>query len=546
MPRGAGVRCAGFLSSDGAYIHCSREELAGRLRLVEGSNTYAHRAEGPCLCGAQHGAAPLLPRRDTAGGGTPRAALSATYNYQSAEGKLLFQVVRHADKSFRQRRPDGQGGWLWSLGEVARPLYRLPELLRALDAVVYVVEGEKDVDRLQAAGLTATCNPMGAGKWRPEHTAALAGRDVVILPDADAPGRAHGATIAAALSGVAARVRWLELAPARIDGYDVSDWLAEGHTPAELVALAAAAPEGGPPREPAESAEVARLRAQLAALEAENARLREESLAKERAALALDDALARVAGGDEPEAYRRLAHDHAKLAARHRNLLAILRDTAMSCTARVFACLVGEAADAFVPPPIVGATDPLPEPRMVRLGAVEQEAGVGARSASNLLRAAQARGHLRVRHETQREERRNGDASYHTHVYISSGYGIPDQEAAAAEKKREAAARQRMAAFKEKERAAAAGTERLAAAHHAADIARSRPHTCSRQGALVAVQYVCEACGTLLSADEVAGLYDLDGLAMEGPEAEQARVEHDQFDAPARVQHDQWGGDDPF
>ncbi len=55
--------------------------------------------------------------------------------------------------------------------------YRLPELAAADPRrSVFVVEGEKDADRLAALGAVATCNPGGAGKWRPEFGAHLAGR----------------------------------------------------------------------------------------------------------------------------------------------------------------------------------------------------------------------------------------------------------------------------------------------------------------------------------------------------------------------------------
>ena len=49
---------------------------------------------------------------------------------------------------------------------VRRVLYRLPELLARPDEPVYVVEGEKDADRLASMGLLATTNSGGAGKWQ--------------------------------------------------------------------------------------------------------------------------------------------------------------------------------------------------------------------------------------------------------------------------------------------------------------------------------------------------------------------------------------------
>ena len=50
-----------------------------------------------------------------------------TYDYKDESGQLLYQVVRYEPKDFRQRRPDGQGGWIWNLQGVRRVLYRLQE-----------------------------------------------------------------------------------------------------------------------------------------------------------------------------------------------------------------------------------------------------------------------------------------------------------------------------------------------------------------------------------------------------------------------------------
>src|SRR5581483_6720109 len=86
------------------------------------------------------------------GHGGPAAAarrIVAVYPYRDEAGALLYEVVRYAPKAFRQRRPDGQGGHVWTLAGVRRVLYRLPELRARLAArpaaerVVYVAEGEK-------------------------------------------------------------------------------------------------------------------------------------------------------------------------------------------------------------------------------------------------------------------------------------------------------------------------------------------------------------------------------------------------------------------
>ncbi len=130
-----------------------------------------------------------------------RPQIVARYPYRDASGKLLFETVRYEPKDFRQRRPDGRGGWLWNLDGVPRIPYRLPEVLKAIQEsrTIYIVEGEKDVETVIRHGLVATCNALGAGKWTDEHSAYLAGADVVIVPDNDEPGRRHAVAVGKSL-----------------------------------------------------------------------------------------------------------------------------------------------------------------------------------------------------------------------------------------------------------------------------------------------------------------------------------------------------------
>jgi hypothetical protein len=189
--------------------------------------------------------------------------IAATYDYGDEQGVLLFQTVRYCPKDFKQRRPDGRGGWIWDLNGAPRLLYRLPELLAADSSqTVFIPEGEKDVDNLRGLGLVATTNPLGAGRWRWEFNEALRGRPVVILPDNDEPGLLHAEGVARNLLPVAAGVKVVAL-PGLPDGGDVSDWLAAGGSAEELTRLAAstlpwqdrgagAAPAGTAPPLPAE------------------------------------------------------------------------------------------------------------------------------------------------------------------------------------------------------------------------------------------------------------------------------------------------------
>lgn len=186
----------------------------------------------------------------------------STYVYRDERGEVLFGVFRsrlaNGKKSFSQHPPDGRGGWRHGPGcmdGVRLVPYRLPELLAADPAeAVWVVEGEKDADRLASLGFVASCNPMGAGKWRPEYSAHFRGRAVVVLADNDPAGRKHAASVCAALHGVAASVRLLDL-PGLPPKGDVSDWLDAGGATEDLGTLAHAAPEWDPATEATGAAE---------------------------------------------------------------------------------------------------------------------------------------------------------------------------------------------------------------------------------------------------------------------------------------------------
>jgi len=168
------------------------------------------------------------------------------YEYRDEAGRLLYQHGRTPEKEFPFRMP---GAGRWELQpEVRRVLYRLPALAAAEPGTrVFVVEGEKDADRLAGLGLVATCNDNGAGKWPEGCDHHFRGLHVVVLPDNDGPGKAHGKLVAKRLAPMVASVRIVTL-PGLPEKGDVSDWLDAGHTRADLLRqcrpVAAPAQEG--------------------------------------------------------------------------------------------------------------------------------------------------------------------------------------------------------------------------------------------------------------------------------------------------------------
>jgi hypothetical protein len=161
------------------------------------------------------------------------------YDYRDESEQLLYRVVRYKPKDFRQCRPDGKGGFIWNLDGVRCVPYRLPELLKSsIQDWLFIVEGEKDVDRLYDEGFVATTCPMGAGKWTDDYSEFLNDRTkVVILPDNDGPGRKHALQVAKSLLCVGVQAKIVELSGLPEKG-DVSDWLNTGGSKEELIKLA--------------------------------------------------------------------------------------------------------------------------------------------------------------------------------------------------------------------------------------------------------------------------------------------------------------------
>ena len=160
------------------------------------------------------------------------------YGYVDEAGNTLFEVVRKHPKRFAQRVPLGSGLYEYKLNGVRRVPYRLPKMRAAIEVgrTIFVVEGEKDAEALLAIGFIATTNAQGAGwQWTTEFAEHFRGaKRVVFIADCDVAGRRAVNARALLLKALVDDVRLLDLAHDRDDGYDISDWLAEGHTATEL------------------------------------------------------------------------------------------------------------------------------------------------------------------------------------------------------------------------------------------------------------------------------------------------------------------------
>lgn len=145
-------------------------------------------------------------------------APSMVHPYRRADGSLIGYVLRHdlsdGDKETPMvmyvRLPDGQECWARFPFPKPRPLYGLDKIGDAKQVIV--VEGEKCADRGRAStGRVYVSWPGGTQGVKHADWSPLAGRNVVIWPDHDAPGWQTADDIASIVSGMDATARVLDL-----------------------------------------------------------------------------------------------------------------------------------------------------------------------------------------------------------------------------------------------------------------------------------------------------------------------------------------------
>lgn len=129
-----------------------------------------------------------------------------------SDGKKKFRPIWHIDGRWKVECPD------------TRPLYGLHRLSNA--DVVYIVEGEKCVDAARTIGLTATTSSGGAQVPTKTDWTPLAGKEVVIWPDNDDPGRKFPDTVSEILLDLSPPAQVKVVKPAGLPEHgDIVDWL---------------------------------------------------------------------------------------------------------------------------------------------------------------------------------------------------------------------------------------------------------------------------------------------------------------------------------
>jgi len=218
--------------------HADGKNRAGEAR--QGNKGAVLCCHGPCSQGELFAALGLDPASLFDEAPKPRLDWSrpdAVYRYRTMDGTLLYEVRRIGyghDKEIRPHKPDGTMG----MPPCERVLYRLDEVAAQVGTTaIAVVEGERDVDAAWAAGIAATTNVGGAGKWRDAYSTQLAGMgaQLIVVADDDDAGHRHARSVVASLLAAGADVDTdIRLAA---EGNDLVDHLAAGLGPADLRVL---------------------------------------------------------------------------------------------------------------------------------------------------------------------------------------------------------------------------------------------------------------------------------------------------------------------
>lgn len=165
-----------------------------------------------------------------------KADKSTVWKYYDATGGIVLMAVGRFDIQGKKRYSPFSpvaGGWICRDPQGPLPLYNLQELFADTSRKVWVVEGEKCADAVRLAGGLATTSAHGSNAADKTDWTPLAGRSVIIWPDADKPGADYADKVKQILfADEKTKVNMIDLEMLRIkylveDGQDAADLLTE-------------------------------------------------------------------------------------------------------------------------------------------------------------------------------------------------------------------------------------------------------------------------------------------------------------------------------
>lgn len=159
--------------------------------------------------------------------------------YRDESGRPMFYVARYETKEGKQFFPWTWNGERWQMKgyPAPRPLYGLELLKQSPGKAVLVVEGEKAADaarKLLGGTYVVVTWPNGAKAADRADWTPLYGRQVLLWPDADEPGKNAMRKVADLLKGFCEKMKMINVDDQQ-DGWDAADAFEEGWDKKRLV-----------------------------------------------------------------------------------------------------------------------------------------------------------------------------------------------------------------------------------------------------------------------------------------------------------------------
>ena len=156
----------------------------------------------------------------------------ALHPYVDVAGNSIFWRIRlkHPDTGDKWIRPMKLNGDGYELGEpqfeCGKLLYGLARIANKLSEIVWIVEGEQKADALNKLGFVATTSggatSASGADWNP-----ISGRNCIVWPDRDAPGKGYASEVTGILLKLGCKVSCIDVDKLSLDiGEDIMDWLA--------------------------------------------------------------------------------------------------------------------------------------------------------------------------------------------------------------------------------------------------------------------------------------------------------------------------------
>ncbi len=161
-----------------------------------------------------------------------RGRCVATWGYCDPEGGEPYAFVcRFETDKGKQYRPISRHGDGWRIGDPPQWLpYRVDEIPLWGDQPLWIVEGEKCTDACWKEGLPAITSAHGAASPHKTDWQVCQNKNVMIVPDADAPGAGYARAVARLISTIYPPPRLIKIVnlPGMAIGEDVADFFGRG------------------------------------------------------------------------------------------------------------------------------------------------------------------------------------------------------------------------------------------------------------------------------------------------------------------------------